>query len=146
MKLQTVMHLYEMILEWKEAKCLVPHHQSSVGVEVVPVVASGAVVLVVVSVAVAPVAGSEVVEGMAEIEVDLEEVLGEVTVVGVVLGEDQVDLEGVVEGLEVVMVVLGVAAEGADCATLVHGQVEDDFSFDFFLITFSYLLPICNTF
>ena len=100
----------------------------------------------VVSVVVVPVAGSEVVEGTAEIEEALEEVLVEVTAVEVVLGEDRVDSEGVVGDLEVGLVVSGVVVGVEDCATLVPDQAEVDFSSDFVLITFSILLPICNNF
>ena len=133
MKLQIVMHLLEMIIEWNEAKCLVLLLQSSV--VVVVVVDSEADHLVVDSVVV-----------VVEIGVDLEEVLGEVvTVVEVVLGVVLVDLEEVGEDIEV-EVDLEEAVEGEECATLVHGLVELDFNFDFFLITFSYLLPISNIF
>ena len=123
-----------MIIEWKEAKCLVLLLQSSV---VVVVVADSEVDHLVVD---------SVVVVVVEIGVDLEEVLGEVvTVVEVVLGVVLVDLEEVGEDIEV-EVDLEEAVEGEECGTLVRGLVELDFNFDFFLITFSYLLPICNIF
>ena len=81
-----------------------------------------------------------------EIGEGLEEVLGEVIVAGAVLEVVLGDL-GEEEDIEVALEVdLEEAVEGEECAILAHGLVELDFNFDFFLITFSYLLPICNIF
>ena len=142
MKLQIVMHLLEMIIEWNEAKCSVLLHQNSV-----------AVVLVADSEADHLVADSEVVVDhlvvvgvMVKIGVGLEEVLGEVIVVEAVSGVVRGGL-GEEEDIEVALEVdLEEAVEGEECVILAHGLVELDFNFDFFLITFSYLLPICNIF